>query len=190
MDRKNTETERQKQAEALVIRAKNGDEAAFSDLLAAYSPLFDAMALQFSKGLPDEERKDLRQEAVIAFYLALVQYVPERGVAFGYFAKRCIRNRLIDYLRRMEKQTVEAEPSAPEAETEDVGRTILERERFLALCEQIRGILSDYENRIWTLVISGLTAAEIAEMTGADRKSVENALARVRRKLRKELSPH
>ena len=71
----------------------------------------------------------------------------------------------------------------------DPARYVLERENYLALCEQIRESLSDYENRIWTLVMSGRTPSEIARFIGADKKSVENAIARVRRKLRKKLPP-
>lgn len=188
MKEKGRDTERLKRTDALVLQAKSGDEKAFSDLLEAYSPLLDAEARRFSVGLPDEEYNDLRQEAAIAFCRALDQFDPAKGVAFGYFAKGCIRNRLIDYTRRMKEPPVDGD-TFPQPEPDDPGRDLLEKEKFLSLCKRIREILSDYENCIWTLVISGQTASGIAKTLGIDRKSVENALARVRRKLKKELPP-
>lgn len=190
------EEKNQEKTEALVLQAQSGNENAVSALLKGYSPLMDSVSRRFSEGLPEEERNDLRQESVIAFCRALEQYDPSKNVTFGHFAKVCIENRLIDYLRRRARDPLgqavpqeESPASLSESHEDDPARMVLERENYLALCEQIREALSDYENRIWTLVISGHTAAEIAERLGTDRKSVENAVARVRRKLRNNLPP-
>ena len=179
----------------LVMRAKDGNDAAFSELLELYASLIESASIRYSAGLSDEDRRDFRQESAIAFCRALDRFDPRGGVSFGYFAKVCIENRLIDCRRKLENdptgQAVSLENSEiPLTPTEDdPARYVLERENYLALCEQIRESLSDYENRIWTLVMSGRTPSEIARFIGADKKSVENAIARVRRKLRKKLPP-
>lgn len=178
----------------LVSLAKSGSDDAFSELLELYGALLETMSIRYSEGLPAEDRRDLRQESAIAFCRALDRFDPAEGVAFGYFAKVCVENRLIDCRRKLATNPsgravpLDVDPALPAAE-DDPSRYVLERENYLALCERIREALSDYENRIWTLVISGRTPSEIAQSLGVERKSVENAIARVRRKLRKELPP-
>ncbi len=177
---------------ALVLQAQSGNEDAFSELLGLYSFLMESMAARYAAGLSEEDCRDLRQEAAIAFCRALDRFHADAGVGFGYFAKICIENRLIDCRRKWVREPAGRaipieDPNAVAQTADDPARYILEKENYLALCERIRETLSEYENRIWTLVISGHTASEIAAETGADRKSVENAVARVRRKLRKNL---
>ena len=67
---------------------------------------------------------------------------------------------------------------------ENPAQSLIERESFLMLYQLISGELSDYENRIWWMYLSGRTAKEIAEQMGKDEKSVQNAIYRIRRKLR------
>ena len=179
----------------LVAQAQAGNENAFSKLLGLYDSLMESMTARFAEGLSEEDRRDLRQESAIAFCRALDRFDPTVGVAFGYFAKVCIENRLIDCRRRFLNEPSghalpieHSEASLPRAD-DDPARYVQERENYLALCERIREMLSDYENRIWTLVISGRTVGEITEILRADRKSVENTIFRVRRKLKSHLPP-
>ena len=187
------ESNKQDRIARLVLLAKNGNENAVSDLLNLYDSLIESLINRYSEGLSEEDRRDLRQEAAIAFCRALDRYHPEEGVAFGHFAKICVENRLIDCRRKSANdptgQAVPLEDSGPSLSLadDDPARDLLERESYLALCERIRELLSDYENRIWMLVMAGRTPREIATIVGSDRKSVENAVARVRRKLRKAL---
>ena len=153
-----------------------------------YRPLIDSLSFQFSSNLPDEERDDLFQEATIAFFNALEQYDPERKIAFGYFAKVCISNRLIGYLRKRTTIPLPLENVELTAE-EDPSKRLRDEEAYRALCGQLQIILSDFEYRVWMLYVAGRTAREIAKMVEKDQKSVENTLARARRKIRKSLPP-
>ena len=62
--------------------------------------------------------------------------------------------------------------------------SLLEEERLSRLYEQIRLCLSPFENRIWQLFVLGKTAKEIGVIVGKDERSVNNAIYRIRRKLR------
>ena len=44
-------------------------------------------------------------------------------------------------------------------------------------------VLSDFEYRVVTLYLEGVSYADIAEATGKDVKSIDNALVRAKRKL-------
>ena len=72
---------------------------------------------------------------------------------------------------------------------EDPACHVMEEEALALLHARIRGVLSPYENRVWWLYLSGRTAAEIGGQLGKDAKSVQNAVYRIRRKLR-EVIPY
>ncbi|MBQ9132310.1 MAG: sigma-70 family RNA polymerase sigma factor [Clostridia bacterium] len=180
----------------LLRRAQNGDQVAFEELLDRYAPLIDSMIRQFS-ALPSfsvQDREDLRQEAIVAFYCALMRFnTDQQQVQFGLYAKECIRNRLISHLRTLKKHEQvlsleEDEASASDsAQDTDPTRQLVEEENYLTLCRQVSGILSEYENRIWWLYLAGRTAGEVAALIGTNEKSVQNAVYRIRKKLRSGL---
>ena len=80
----------------------------------------------------------------------------------------CLENRELSWLRFNER--------------------VLEEERCKMLYESVRNTLSAYENRIWWLYLSGRTAKNIAQELNTDEKSVQNAIYRIRRKLRAAIS--
>jgi len=176
----------------LLRAAKEGDADALSALLSAYTPLIESQVLAAldTEGEIDE-RDDLRQEASIALCNAVEHYDEAQNVSFGAFARVCIRNRLISCqrkrLRRPPTVSLESEASLPSLAKEDPMRHLMEKDDFLALCKQIERVLSPYENRIWWLYVSGQTATEIAQRLAREERSVQNAIYRIRKKLRATL---
>ena len=62
---------------------------------------------------------------------------------------------------------------------------IVDEENAAELITLIRGKLSDYENRVWWMYVSGMSASEITESLGIhDARSVSNAIYRIRKKLK------
>jgi DNA-binding CsgD family transcriptional regulator len=51
----------------------------------------------------------------------------------------------------------------------------------------VRNNLSQYEYKVWSLYVSGKTAKDIGKIVGVDEKSVNNAIYRIRKKLRERL---
>lgn len=163
-------------------------------LLRQYQPLIESAVSRFTnEEISELNREDLRQEASLVFYNSILTYdLEQREVEFGLYAKICITNGLVSYLRRLKPRNeillgeLEAEKTSAE-DQEDPSVAILERERVRALYTVIRGALSDYEYRVWSLYMSGRSAAEIGRDVDKDEKSVSNAIYRIRKKLRKEL---
>ncbi len=174
----------------LIQKAQAGSQSDFEELLRRYEPLIDSMTARFcGANATVQDREDLRQEAVLAFYRALQRFDQDQeAVSFGKFAKNCIRNGLVSYLRsiRRHKNLVLLEDgnSPDEAADANPAELVVEEESYLALSKQIHNTLSHYENRIWWLYLSGRTAKEIAETMGRSERSVQNAVYRIRRKLR------
>lgn len=177
----------------LIREAQNGSQTAFEALLNRYAPLIDSMTGRYlGTSFSLQDREDFRQEAVLSFYRALMRFDTEQDkVQFGLYAKECIRNGLISMLRVIKKHenvvlldddSVLTESNADEIE--NPAQRLVEEEAYLALSRRIHESLSPYENSIWWLYLSGRTAREIARLMGKDEKSVQNAVYRIRKKLR------
>ena len=176
---------------ALILAVKNGDQSAFDTLLGQYRPLIDASIVRFSS---DESFslycEDLRQEASVVFYNSILAYdLDQNEVEFGLFAKICICNALVSFLRALKRRAAEPVAEIPDnllsvQDFEDPSARMLEQERLKSLYAVIRKNLSELEYKVWQLYISGRTAAEIASLLDTDEKSVSNAIYRIRRKLR------
>ncbi len=177
----------------LINAARGGDESAFEALLEAYEPLIDKMSRSFAKTADDFEcYEDLRQEACIAFYKAVQNYDSKRQaeVTLGLFAKFCIRNRLITYTRDLLRRESVLPLEERIKEEEDVTAGVVAEEAYMELYHRIEAVLSSYENRVWWLYLSGQTTSAIATQLGKDERSVQNAIYRIRKKLRAALHPN
>lgn len=189
---KNTQSNNRLDQIELIVRAQQSDEESFEALLSDYAPLIESMTAQFSAPWHTvQDREDIRQEAVLGFYSALMHYdTTQKEVVFGYYAKECIRNRLISYLRSIKKHEkiflLEDEGLADEVEDaeQDPATDLVQKETYAALYQRVCNTLSPYENRVWWMYLSGRTAEEIAKRVGRDTRSVQNAVYRIRKKLR------
>lgn len=174
----------------LLDGAKSGDEKAFSRLLELYAPLISASAKKYSGSAPSLEEDDLRQEAAICFCKAVAGYDHERDTDFGLYAKICIERGLISHLR-VQKRRMPLTETLDEADMlqdgEDPAGALIEKESVGELNDRIRESLSDFENRVWSLHISGMSPAAVADALGRDTKAINNALCRIRVKLRRTI---
>ena len=175
---------------SLLIDARSGGDAAFSELVKRYSPLISSLVYSFSRGMCDSDRDEVNQEALLAFSSAVRSYDPLYGnVTFGLYAKNCITNRLISAVSRR-REGPEIVP-LPEYDAflvaDDPGKAAADRESLAELRKLIRSSLSDYENDVWWSYYDGVPIGKIAEKTGKTRKSVENAVYRIKTKLRRIL---
>ena len=180
----------------LMLRAREGDAQAFDALLAQYMPMIEhrlLIARSHHAALTEEDEQDLRQEAHLAFYRALLSYDMEQGeVSLGLYAKVCVEHALTSALRKMSASSPSLVALDPEelaalpAEdgTGDPTRRLREQEDYEALCRIIARTLSPYENNIWQRYIAGATVNEIARALGKDTRSIHNAIYRIRNKLR------
>jgi RNA polymerase sporulation-specific sigma factor len=177
----------------LIGEVKKGDQGAFGRLLALYEPMIRSTVNQFAGGVHDAE--DLRQEALAVFYRAIMKFDSDKpGIEFGLYAKICVTNALISEVRSARRRAGNTVASLEyedynylrhraEAESDPAGR-VIEEESEKALRSLIKKNLSEYENRVWTMYISGLSSYEISEKLGRSEKSIDNALYRIKRKLR------
>ncbi len=178
----------------LLLLAKEGDGDAFARLAEEYKPMLDASVAVHRAELCDLDFDDLRQEALLAFHRAVQSYEPLYGnVSFGLYAKICVNKAIISALRQFKKSSNIVLVPLEEIETseliaEDPAAEVIEEESAAELRAFIRENLSKYENSVWWMYYSGMSMDEIAESLDTTKKSVSNAIARIKRKLRTLLS--
>lgn len=187
----NNQSETTSTVHALLYAVREGDQDAFSALLLRYRPLIDRAVDRFSAELHGEEdRKDVRQEALAAFYDAIRSYrTDQEKVEFGLYAKVCIGNRLVSHLRRERRQQGLLSLDDLSAERVlgadgDLLSLVIEEEEAQALSASIKQVLSRYEYEVFSLYFKGSTSAQIAVLMQKSVKSIDNAIARIRKKLK------
>ena len=168
----------------LAKKAASGDESSFSRLAEHFTPIISAMIAPM--GVPSAEKEDLLQEGFIGLYKAVLLFDSDRA-AFGTFARICIRSALLDGLRKcLSQKEVQSFPLGEEllsAEAEAPEQVLLGKEGFAECMRKIDSVLSPLERRILGLHLQGTDAVGIAALLGRNKKSAENSLYRVRRKL-------
>ena len=169
--------------EALAARAQNGDNAAAEELLLRYKNAVRAIARKYF--LAGSETDDLVQEGMIGLYAAIGDYEEGAGKSFKNFAHLCVTRRIVDVLRAAGRKGAEPEPFDPEtpAEGDTPEEYLISGESRAEFRMRLMRELSDFEFRVVEYYLDGMSYAQISETTGKDFKSIDNALARAKRKL-------
>ena len=171
--------------EELVLLSRGGNEQATEELLRRYSGLVRSCARRYF--LIGGETEDLIQEGMIGLCRAIRNYDGEREgcSSFKNFAYLCISRQILDAVKKASKANAEALPlNGGMAESgmspEDILILSDEQKEFR---QKMSKVLSDFEFKVMTMYMDGMTCAEICEATGKSAKSVDNALQRSKRKL-------
>lgn len=172
-------------------RAKDGNNAAFSELVGEYQPLISSMLerYRFEAAECGLDEDDLRQEAIIALYSAVKAYdTNQDAVTFGLYSKICIRNRLSGIIRQHRGKNGSVMPEeTSDSPAYDPEQGFIDRESYEQLTRVIDESLTEYEKSVFKLFILDKSYREIAEILGRDAKSVDNAICRIKKKLKQRI---
>lgn len=189
-----SENQKEKKDEELVLLSQSGDKQATEELLLRHSGLVRSCARGLF--LIGGETEDLIQEGMIGLYHAIGDYKESEGSSFKNFAYLCVRRRIVDAVKTsLRKKNVPIEEVFPYYGNELLlyGGTINPEEVLVSYDERrefrqtMVRVLSDFEFKVLTMYVEGMTCAEICEATGKSGKSVDNAIQRSKRKLQEVL---
>lgn len=181
------------EAEILSL-SKEGDNEALTIIITRYRASVEALASKYSDS--PIERDDLIQEGMIGLLAAIKSFDCSKGTAFSTYCYTCINNSLQTALRKvsrrkdipqgivvsLEEVTVNSSNTALSAED-----SFLAKESVSLLTQQLQNELSEFENSVLRLHMIGCSYGEIANKLGKNPKAIDNALQRIRKKL-KEVS--
>lgn len=172
--------------EELALMAEKDSEA-MCILLSRYTRLIRWKASMMCGSV---EADDLAQEGFMGLLSAVTAFDKQRKIKFSTYANICITNRMVSALRNSSGLPMPVgDISEPVFEMPDTNAQpdsiVLKREEWADLWRKITSQLSDFEYQICIMFIGGLSYMEIADKLGVSVKSVNNALQRVRSKMRK-----
>lgn len=177
--------------EALCLLASQGDRKSEEALIVRYTQLVRCYSRRLF--LMGADPEDLLQEGMIGLFRAIHRYDPERGASFKTFASRCIDRRMQSAIRDASAAkhaplnsalSLDDEPSEWITYTDDPELRLLDNDAFQERLQSYKSKLSAFENQVLDLYLQGFTRQEIAEGISSPVKSVDNALQRIRSKLR------
>lgn len=163
---------------------------AVSALISRYLLLVRKRAYVYARDYAEPE--DLAQEGLLSFLNAVNSFDPERGAKFSSFADVCVTNGIRSAAMKLKKNAGESLADDLEENAEDGSspeNIWFEKEKILGIYDEIESLLSKREWDIFRLYLGGLSYREIAVRLDIPLKSVDNAVFRVRKKLRILFSP-
>lgn len=183
--------------EILIRRLKEGESAIADYLMEKYKGLVKKKARAMF--LMGGDTDDLIQEGMIGLFKAVRDYQPDREASFQSFANLCIDRQIYSAIKssnRQKHQPLNTYVSLSSSETEEDFRDtyaehdnpesiLIDRENVSALENEMEKSLSSLENRVLHLYLEGNSYTEIAEILGKTPKSIDNALRRIRKKIKK-----
>lgn len=172
----------------LLRRAQGGDAKALNQLVSAYLPIAEAMA----RKLFSADCEDMAQEGLMALPAAVSSFDAEKGIPFSSYATVCLRNAMIaSYRRSRARKRGGGEEKLPYLDGEDGAdgasdpqQIVAQREQVSRLMKQAESVLSSFEKQVLSLHLDGYSYKDISRLLHKPEKSVDNALQRVRKKLK------
>jgi len=185
----------------LLRRYGNGDMDAVECLLERYKNLVKkkARAMYLIGG----DQDDLIQEGMIGLMKAARSYDSSQDTSFAHFAELCISRQIYStieasnrkkhiplnsYISLFEENREEGRMPLLEIVESGEGRNpeelLIDRENAEHLDEELEQHLSGMERDVLNLYLMGTGYVQIADILGKTPKQIDNALQRIRRKLR------
>ena len=139
---------------------------------------------------------DLIQEGMLGLFKAIRDYRPEKEASFGSFAKLCISRQLYTAIQAAARQKhsplntyVELTEGLDDVSDSSRGKSpeelLIDQESAESLQDRIEALLSPMEYGILQRYLNGENYVQIAEGLERNPKSIDNALQRIRRKIKK-----
>lgn len=190
--------------EELIIALKDGDQKIIDYLMEKYKELVRKSAK--SMYILGADSDDLIQEGMIGLFKAIRDYDPGRDASFHTFAKLCIQRQMytaIEAGNRLKNLPLNTYVSIKnqnffEDDGEDDGivlesgeagpeEKMIDNDNVYRIMSKLNECLSDMEKSVLDLKLTGMNYVEIAGVLGRDPKSTDNALGRIKSKVRKIL---
>ena len=184
--------------EELIARLRDGETIIEDYLMEKYKGLVrqKARAMFLIGGDTD----DLSQEGMIGLFKAVRDFQPGREATFATFARMCIDRQIYSAIQNSNRQKHlplnsyvslnQEDESSPiwELSVENPEEIIIDQETTRDLQQKISDYLSPMENKVLDLYLKGEGYVEIGRILGKSPKSIDNALQRIRAKIREVIS--
>lgn len=184
--------------EELIEKLRQGENDITDYILEKYKPLVrkKTNAMYLIGG----ENEDLIQEGMIGLFKAIRDYRPDKDASFYHFAELCINRQLYSALEasnRKKHQPLNSYISLSDQDNQGAvaaellvdqergpEQMVIEQELWEEYKKRLEQNLSKMENKVLQYYLDGNHYIQIAEIMGKSPKSIDNALQRIRQKIR------
>ncbi len=186
--------------EQLIEALRAGDKKIMDYILNKYKPLVlgKANAMYLIGGDTD----DLIQEGMIGLFKAIRDYRVDRESSFFHFAELCINRQIYSAVEASNRKkhaplntyvsfySQNGEEGKSLAETlptdamDNPEQMIINQESMQLFWENVKSRLSAMEREVLDEYLAGLNYKQIAEKMGKSPKAIDNALSRIKSKIR------
>lgn len=194
--------------EQLIVRFKDGGSDDVIDyIMNKYKDLVRRKAA--SMYILGADRDDLIQEGMIGLFKAIRDYDSGRDASFSTFAELCISRQMYSAIKALNRKKHAplnsyisiyasreegAENSLEELLESDSNlipeQYVIDMENVRDLEDVINRELSELERQVLDLYITGMSVKKISAVLGRDEKSTDNAMQRIKNKLKKFIFSH
>jgi RNA polymerase sporulation-specific sigma factor len=187
----------------LVLKARNGSQAALDQLMRRYHGFVRLKASSYF--LAGGDADDLIQEGMIGLYKAVRDFRHDKETSFRSFAELCVTRQIITAIKTATRfkhaplntyvsfshtpagQDGEGEctlgDALPGPAVNDPSVRVISTEELQSLVGCLGSALSSLEADALRRYLDGNSYEEMAEELGCDTKTIDNALQRVKRKI-------
>ena len=193
--------------EELIDRLRGGDSRITDYIMDKYTNLVRSKAK--SMYILGGDNEDLIQEGMIGLFKAIRDYDCGRDASFYTFADLCISRQMYTAVQASHRQKhwplntyvslYGSNSSQGDSEEMELAEALspdkdqnpetlfIDRERVEYLEGQIDKELSSFEKQVLDLYLTGMSYSQIARVLGREEKSTDNALQRLKSKIKKML---
>ena len=184
--------------EELIDQLREGDRQVMDYICDKYKNLVRSKAK--SMYILGGDSEDLIQEGMLGLFKAVRDYKPGKEASFATFAGLCIDRQMYSAVassQRQKHQPLNSFVSLSEPVSEQELRLVdeetpeeimISRENVIGMHERIKERLSKFEYQVLELYLKGYDYTQIAEKLGKQPKAIDNALQRIRGKVREVCS--
>lgn len=191
----------------LIDRLRRGETAIMDYICDKYKNLVRSKAK--SMFILGADNEDLIQEGMIGLFKAVRDYDMGRDASFFTFAELCVSRQMYTAVQASKRQkhlplnTYVSLDSSSAGEDREEGfglkelltdrvelspeELFLDKERVAYLEKNIDRELSDFEKQVLDLYMTGMSYSQIARVLGRDEKATDNALQRLKAKIKRML---
>lgn len=197
--------------EELILMLRDGDKQVMDYIMDKYKNLVRSKA--GSMYILGADKEDLIQEGMIGLYKAVRDYDTGRDASFFTFADLCVSRQMYTAIQAAGRQkhaplnfyislyagSAEGDADKQKEEGELINsivsrvernpeEVLIDKENVELLEQTIEKELSSFEKQVLDLYLTGMKYGQIAKVLGRDDKSTDNALQRIKAKLKKALT--
>lgn len=193
--------------EELIHRLRDGETPVMDYICEKYKPLVRSKAK--SMFILGGDNEDLIQEGMLGLFKAVRDYDSGRDASFFTFADLCISRQMYTAVQASQRkkhiplntyislygdvndqadgENMDLAQVLADKVQQDPEELFLDKERVDYLERSIERELSSFEKEVLDLYLTGMSYSQIAKVLGREEKATDNALQRLKSKIKKML---